>query len=52
MRSGKRFRNQPVIMVFEPFQRLNGTVSFEGNPNAADDLRRILDKTAGAVFTG
>jgi hypothetical protein len=46
------FRNQPVTLVFEPFQRLNGTVSFEGNPNAADDLRRILDKTAGEYSQG
>ncbi len=46
------FRNQPVILVFEPFQRLNGAVSFEGNPNAADDLRRILDKSAGEYSQG
>ena len=46
------FRNQPVVLVFEPFQRLNGTASFEGNPNAADDLRRILDKTAGEYSQG
>ena len=46
------FRNQPVILVFEPFQRLNGAVSFDGDPNAAEDLRRILDKTAGEYSQG
>jgi hypothetical protein len=46
------FRNQPVTLVFEPFQRLNGAVSFECHPNAADDLRRILEKTAGQYSQG
>ena len=46
------FNNQPVTLVFEPFQRLNGAVSFAGNPNAAEDFRRILDKTAGQYSQG
>ncbi len=46
------FRNQPVVVVFEPFQRLNGTVSLEGNPNAADQLRKLLDSTAGEYSQG
>jgi hypothetical protein len=46
------FRNQPVTLVFEPFQRLNGTVGFEGNPNAADDFRRIIEKTTGQYSQG
>ncbi|MGA3327278.1 MAG: hypothetical protein ABSF45_22680 [Terriglobia bacterium] len=46
------FRNQPVTLVFEPFQRLNGSVTFEGHPNAADDLRRIIDKTSGQYSQG
>jgi hypothetical protein len=46
------FRNQPVNMVFEPFQRLNGAVSLECHPNAADDLRRIFDKIAGQYSQG
>jgi hypothetical protein len=46
------FRNQPVNLVFEPFQRLNGSVTFEGNPTAADNLRRILDNTAGQYSQG
>jgi hypothetical protein len=41
-----------VTLVFEPFQRLNGSVSFEGNPNAAEDFRRILEKTAGQYSQG
>ena len=47
-----RFQNQPVTIVFEPFQRLNGTVSFEGNPSAADDLRRLIEKTEGQYSQG
>jgi len=39
----ERFQGQPVNLVFEPFQRLNGAVSFTGNPNAADDFRRLSD---------
>jgi hypothetical protein len=39
-------------VVFEPFQRLNGAVTFECHPNAADDLRRILDKIAGEYSQG
>ena len=46
------FRNQPVAVVFEPFQRLNGAVSFEANPHAADQLRKILDSTAGEYSQG
>jgi hypothetical protein len=46
------FQNQPVRLVFEPFQRLNGTVSLVGNPNAADHLRKIIDKTAGEYSQG
>jgi hypothetical protein len=46
------FRNQPVAVVFEPFQRLNGAVRFDGNPNAADHLRKIIDKTAGEYSQG
>ncbi|MFZ0961278.1 MAG: hypothetical protein WAO35_10265 [Terriglobia bacterium] len=46
------FRNQLITLVFEPYQRLNGTVTFEGNPNAADDLRRIIDQTTGQYSQG
>jgi len=48
----ERFHNQPINLVFEPFQRLNGAVTFEGHPNSADDLRRILDRTAGQYSQG
>jgi hypothetical protein len=46
------FHNQPVRLVFEPFQRLNGTVSLQGNPTAGDYLRRIIDQTAGEYSQG
>jgi hypothetical protein len=48
----RRFHNEPVNLVFEPFQRLNGSVRFEGNPNAGDDLRKLIDKTAGQYSQG
>jgi len=48
----KPFQNQPVRLVFEPFQRLNGTVSFEGPPHCADNLRRVIDKTLGQYSQG
>lgn len=46
------FHNQPISLVFEPYQRLNGSVRFEGNPSAADDFRRILEKTSGSYSQG
>lgn len=46
------FLNQPITLVFEPFQRLNGSVAFEGHPGAADDLRAIIDKTTGEYSQG
>ena len=46
------FCNQPVKLVFEPFQRLNGSVTFEGRPTAADDLRKIIEKTEGQYSQG
>jgi hypothetical protein len=48
----QQFRNQPVSLVFEPFQKLNGTVSFAGSPSTADDLRRVLEATAGQYSQG
>ena len=33
----QQFRNQPVAVVFDPFQRLNGSVSFEDSPAAAEN---------------
>ena len=46
------FDNQPVRLVFGPYQCLNGTVRFEGSPKSADDLRRLIDKTAGQYSQG
>jgi hypothetical protein len=48
----QQFRNQPVSVVFEPFQKLNGSVSFEGSPAAAENLRRVLEGTAGQYSQG
>ena len=46
------FLNQPVTLVFEPYQRVNGAVGFEGHHGAAEDLRKIIDKTAGQYSQG
>ncbi|MBZ5668220.1 MAG: hypothetical protein LAO04_00610 [Acidobacteriia bacterium] len=48
----EQFRNQPVSVVFDPFQRLNGSVSLEGSPAAADNLRKVLESTAGQYSQG
>ena len=46
------FRSQPVRLVFEPFERLNGQVTMECNPDCAEGLRRLLDKIAGEYSQG
>jgi hypothetical protein len=48
----QQFRNQPATVVFEPFQKLNGSVSFEGSPAAAENLCRVLEATAGQYSQG
>jgi hypothetical protein len=46
------YRSQPVSVVPEPYQRLNGKFSFEGVPTAADDIRELLGRTAGLYSEG
>ena len=46
------FQNQPVTLVFEPYQRLNGEVTFAGQPKAAADFRRIIEKASGQYSQG
>jgi len=50
--SWERYRSQPVSVVPEPYQRLNGKFSFEGIPTAADDIRELLERTAGLYSEG
>lgn len=50
--SWEPYRSQPVSVVPEPYQRLNGKFSFEGIPTAADDIREILERTAGLYSEG
>ena len=50
--SWEQYRNQPVTVVPEPYQRLNGKFSLEAVPTAADDIRDILDRTAGLYSDG
>ena len=48
----EEYRSQPVSIVPEPYQRLNGKFTFEGIPTAADDIRELLDRTAGLFSEG
>ena len=50
--SWEQYRSQPVSVVPEPYQRLNGKFSFEGIPSAADDIRELLERTAGLYSEG
>jgi hypothetical protein len=50
--SWEQYRSQPVSVVPEPYQRLNGKFSFEGVPTAADDIRQLLERTAGLYCEG
>ncbi len=48
----EQYRSQPIPIVPEPFQRLNGRFSLEAVATAADDIRDILDRTAGLYSEG
>jgi hypothetical protein len=50
--SWEPYRSQPVSVVPEPYQRLNGKFSFEGSPTAADGIRELLERTAGLYSEG
>jgi hypothetical protein len=50
--SWEQYRCQPVSVVPEPYRRLNGKFSFEGTPTAADDIRQLLERTAGLYSEG
>jgi hypothetical protein len=49
---GEAYHSQPVAVVPEPYQRLNGQCRFEGVPTAADDIRELLERTAGLYAEG
>lgn len=46
------YQGQPIPMVFEPFQRLNGVARFEAFPTAADEVRSTLERCAGLYSQG
>jgi len=50
--SWEQYRSQPVAVVSEPYQRLNGKFSFGGIPTAGDDIRELLERTAGLYSEG
>ena len=46
------YQGQSVQVVFEPYQCLNGKVSFEGSPTAGDQIRALLEQTEGPYDQG
>jgi hypothetical protein len=48
----EQYRSQPVSVVPEPYQRLNGKFSLEAVPTAGDDIRELLERTAGLFSEG
>jgi hypothetical protein len=46
------FRGQSVTVVFEAYQRLNGTVRLEADPVAAEQIREVIEQTAGLATAG
>jgi len=50
--SWEQYRSQPVSVVPEPYQRLNGKFNFDGVPTAGDDIRKLLERTAGLYSDG
>lgn len=46
------YEGHATPVVFEPFQRLNGSVSFTARPGAADDVRLTIERPAGLCSQG
>jgi hypothetical protein len=46
------YQGQHVQLVFEPYQRLNGTVKLLGRPNAADQIRGVIEGCGGLYPQG
>jgi len=41
------YQNQPTPVVFEPYQRLNGSVALKAAPGAVEEIRAAIEKPAG-----
>jgi hypothetical protein len=46
------FEGQATSVVFEPYQRLNGSVSLTAKPGAADEIRQTIERPAGLCPQG
>jgi len=46
------YQGQAVPVVFEPYQRLNGSVSFEAAPTALEEIRAELEPPGGLYSQG
>jgi len=48
----ERYQGQTVPVVFEPYQRLNGAVKFEGIGTAAEEVTDVLEHSLGLYSQG
>lgn len=48
----ERYVGQTMPVVFEPYQRLNGAVKFEGSPAAAEEVTDVLEHSLGLYSQG
>jgi len=46
------YEGQTTPVVFEPYQRLNGSVSLKAKPGAADEIRLTVERPAGLCPQG
>lgn len=49
---GESYQGRPTPVVFEPYQRLNGSVSFEDGSSAGDQIRAVLERSGGLYSQG
>jgi len=48
----ERYQGQTAPVVFEPYQRLNAAVKFEGSPAAAEEVTDVLEHSLGLYSQG
>jgi hypothetical protein len=46
------YRGQTIPLVFDAYQRLNGTVRFQASSNAVDELRAVIERFGGLYPQG
>jgi len=48
----ERYQGQTVVTVFEPYQRLNGRMVFDGSSAAAEEVTDVLEHSLGQYAQG